>query len=123
MLRGRARAALGDPLAAADDLGAALRRFERPTPELVLERAALQRSAGTTHREAALRGLDEGIARLGPAYSLVRAAIELEVERESWAGALARSELLPEALRERPEWQTRRSAWLLALAREAEARR
>ena len=73
--------------------------------------------------DAALRGIDEGIARLGPAYSLVHAAIELEVERESWAGALARSEPLPEALRERPEWQARRSAWRLALGREAEARR
>jgi tetratricopeptide (TPR) repeat protein len=116
VLRGRARAALGDPLAAAADLGAALRRFERPTPELVLERAALQRSAGDL--DAALSGIDEGIARLGPAYSLLRAAIELEVEREGWAAALARSDALPEPLRERPEWQKRRGDWLLALGRE-----
>jgi tetratricopeptide (TPR) repeat protein len=121
VLRGRARAALGDPLAGAADLGAALLRFELPTPELVLERAALQRRAGEL--EAALRGLDEGIARLGPAYPLVRAAIELEAERERWAGALARSDALPEALRERPEWQARRSAWQRALGREAEDQR
>jgi hypothetical protein len=115
VLRGRAHAALGAPVAAAADLDAALRRLPEPTPELYLERAAAQQRAGPAHRDAALRGLDEGIARLGPAYSLVRASIELEVERERWAGALARSELLPDALRQRPEWQARRAAWLRAL--------
>lgn len=115
VLRGRARAALGDSRGAAADLDAALRRLPEPTPELYLERAAQQPP------DAALRGLDEGIARLGPAYALVRAAIELEVEREHYAGALTRSDALPEALRRQPEWQARRGDWLRALGHEAEA--
>jgi len=121
VLRGRARAALGDPLAGAEDLSAALRYSARPTPELYLERAALLQSRGDAQLGAALAGLDEGVARLGPAYVLVRAALELEVERERYAGALARFEALPEAVRQRPAWQARRGDWLVALGREAEA--
>ena len=121
VLRGRACAALGDPLAAAAELGAALRQIETPTPELYLERAALLRRAGEPQLAAALAGLDEGIARLGPAYALVEAAIEIEVERAHWAGALARSRALPAALLRQPEWHSRRGDWLRASVREAEA--
>ena len=122
VLRARARVALGQSEAAVADLGEALRRSDAPTPELYLERAALQRSAGAAHLGDAVAGLDEGIARLGPAHALVAAAIEIEVEREHWAGALARSEALSEALGRRPEWQARRADWLRAAGREDEAR-
>ncbi len=123
VLRGRARGVLGDPRAAVADLDAALRRIETPTPELYLERATRLRHAGDLHLDEALAGLDAGIERLGRAYVLVEAAIEIEVERENWTGALARSEGLSAALLRQPEWQARRGDWLRAAGHEAEAQR
>jgi hypothetical protein len=122
VLRARSSVALGDRPAAIADLTTALGRFAWPMPELYLERAALQRSLGTSQLPAALAGLDEGIARLGSAYTLVEAAIGIELELEHWAGAFARSDALPELLLRQPEWQARRADWLRASGREDEAR-
>ena len=60
ILRARAHAKLGDATAALADFNAGLALIAEPRPELVLERAALMPSP-----LAAIRSLDEGIARLG----------------------------------------------------------
>jgi tetratricopeptide (TPR) repeat protein len=102
ILRARARLATGDRVGAVADFDRAIALLPSPTPELYRERAALQQGA------AALAGLDEGIARLGPVVTLVRAVVDVAVRDGQPEAGLARLELLPAALLATPLWLTRR---------------
>jgi tetratricopeptide (TPR) repeat protein len=114
LVRARALAALqrvGDAIA---EMDRAITHAASPRPAHYLERArlivesggVLQRAAAGTSAEAsagprdaaggndavdrAIRGLDEGITRLGPVVTLQWYAIDLETERERYDAALAR---------------------------------
>ncbi|MEZ5542131.1 MAG: tetratricopeptide repeat protein [Pseudomonadota bacterium] len=85
--------ATGRPLAAAADYTRAILQFappRKPLPEYYLERARSYEAAGKMHLEAALRGLEDGIAVLGPVPTLVLYAAELEARLGRTDAALAR---------------------------------
>ena len=122
VVRGHAAVELGEPVMAARFLSAAIQHSEQPTPELYLERAQVLVSAGPKYVDQALRGIDEGLIRLGPVIKLIQYAIDLEQERGHYTAALARFETLPPQMRGHPKWITRRGEILAAAGRVKEAR-
>ena len=104
LIRSRILFRLGERLAAAADLTRAIGLLPRPTPEVYLERARALVAAGPEHIDPALRGLDEGIARLGPLVSLVQYGIEVERAHGRHRQALNRYDQLPDQLRRQPSW-------------------
>ena len=117
--RARVLAKLGSTADAIKDFTGAI--AQSPEPELYLERAE------TTVRDRkrideALNGLDEGIMRLGPIVTLQLPAIELELRRQNYEGALSRLDLIA-AQSERKETGLVRRGEILRLAgRDEEAR-
>jgi tetratricopeptide (TPR) repeat protein len=92
-----------------------------PEPELYLERA--QVTAGDAQRIAeALNGLDEGIKRLGPLVTLQLAAIDLELRRHNYDGALHRLDLIAAQSERKESWLVRRGEILKLAGRDEEAR-
>jgi len=121
VIRGRALGALGDRLAAAADYDRVIARLDPPEPEHYLQRARWLVAEGGVHVDAALRGIDEAIARLGPLVILIEFAIDVETGRGRHDAALARFASLPEVLAGRPDWLARRGDVLHAAGRIHEA--
>ena len=71
-----------------DEYARAIALASRPSPDTYFERARFLRAAGRL--PAAIRALDDGITRLGPLVSLEELAIDLELSRKNYDGALAR---------------------------------
>ncbi len=101
----RAKAALGQPLVAAEALDRAIANLDPPAPGDFLRRAELLAEAGRSER--ALSGLQEGLDRLGTLATLVEAAIAIEMARAAPERALAWLTKLPESQRARPAWRLR----------------
>jgi tetratricopeptide (TPR) repeat protein len=136
--RARALVQLGERRAAADSFGRAIALRPQPDPEDYLERAQALAGAGEAYLDEALRGLDEGMQKLGPLVALQLYAIDLERQRKKYDAALARLDHLaappaPEAGQERhasaaapanrsPGWLERRGEILEEAGRPAEAR-
>jgi tetratricopeptide (TPR) repeat protein len=91
--RARAHEAVVAPQAAADDYQRGVGLLPHPSVEQYLHRLRLQLAAGRP--EAALGGLDEAIAQLGPLPELEKPAITLEMEARRWQQALDRLKALP----------------------------
>jgi tetratricopeptide (TPR) repeat protein len=122
VFRARALAALGDPLAAAEDFSTAIRADETPRPEYFLERARALAAAGPDHVAQALEGLDEGLRLLGEPVTLQLFAIDLELERRNYDAALRRLErIASQSVRQEP-WLVRKASILEAAGRLEEAR-
>jgi tetratricopeptide (TPR) repeat protein len=121
VIRGRVLGALDEPLAAAADYDRVIARLDPPEPEHYLQRARWLIAEGDPHVDAALRGIDEAIARLGPLVTLVAFAIDVEAGRGRHDAALARVASLPSALADRPNWLVRRGDVLRAGGRDREA--
>lgn len=116
VLRGRAHRALGSDGAAITDFDSALSLLASPPPELFLERASLLPPA------AAIRSLDEGVARLGQVVTLHLRALALEESLGRIDEAAARLGRLA-AESERPEtWLKRRGDLFARAGRGREAR-
>ena len=94
LARARTLAQLERPLAAARDYDAVLTLLKSPAPEYYIERARLLATAGEGQFEEALRGLAEGLARLGPLVSLEQVALRLEIEAGRYTAALNRLDKL-----------------------------
>ncbi len=123
--RARALVKLGDPLAAVADYTRALAGFDedqRPEPEVYLERARALAALGDAHADAALRGLDEGLARLGQPVTLQLYAIEIEVERGRHDAALERLQAIADSAERQESWLVRRAEILEGAGRVGEAR-
>src|SRR5204862_6674176 len=118
--RGRVWLALGNAKHAADDFGRAIAGLKSPRPEHVIARRDALLSLG--RRAAAVRALDEGMARIGHVASLELAAIDLEVEMGREAHALRRLEALRAAAPANPVWVARRADRLRRAGRTPEAR-
>jgi predicted Zn-dependent protease len=88
--RARAFKELGNECDAAKDFTFAIEQLSLPAPELYLERAEALASLGEGHISKAIVGLDEGIEKLGPVVSLQGLAIELDLRRKNYEGALER---------------------------------
>ena len=120
--RARALVRLGEAEAAAADLTAAIAASPRPRPEYFTERARVVAAGGEPRIGEALRGLDEGIARLGPLVTLQLLAIELELRRHARDAALARVDMLAAASPRKETWLLRRGEILEQAGRLREAR-
>jgi predicted Zn-dependent protease len=116
VLRARAKVALADRAAALDDFNTALTRIASPPPELYLERAKLLSPA------AAVRSLDEGVARLGPVVTLHLAAIALEESLGQIDAAVSRLNRLAAESERKETWLKMRGDLLLRSGRGSEAR-
>jgi tetratricopeptide (TPR) repeat protein len=86
----------------------ALNRDAQSDPAHYLERARAQIAQGNDHEPAALAGLDEGIARLGPLVILELLAIDLELELRQYDNALARLERIAAQSPRKDKWLVRR---------------
>jgi tetratricopeptide (TPR) repeat protein len=120
LTRARARAALGEHAGAAADYTRALELMPRPEPDVYLERARALAAADRV--EEAVRGLDEGIARLGPLVTLELCAVDLERRLGRVDAALARVDLLASRSPRKETWLARRGEILDAAGRADEAR-
>ena len=90
LTRARLLMRLDQPLQAALDYDKVIAGLENPTPEYYLERAKALVAGGPEQTAQALAGLDEGIRRLGPLFTLVDFAIGLEVQAVRYDAALSR---------------------------------
>ena len=94
LIRARTLVRLGKPAESVADYDAAITHTPEPTPDLYHERAKVLAELGRIDDE--LRGLDEGMSRLGTLVSLQRLAIDIAVSAGRYDDALARSKTLPD---------------------------
>jgi tetratricopeptide (TPR) repeat protein len=122
--RARVLNALGKYVEAAKDFTGAIdnARNDSPRPEYFLERARALEAAGPSHIAEALTGLDDGVERLGEVITLQLYAVELELARANYEGALERLDLIAaRSVRQEP-WLVRKATILEAAGREEDAR-
>jgi predicted Zn-dependent protease len=119
VVRARARAVVGDAPHAREDYDRALSLAANP--DWFIERARLVRSSAGA--AAALSGLDEGLARLGPILTLTLEAIDGELSLGRHDAALARLDRLVTASGAHPHWSLHRGDILLAAGRKKDAHR
>jgi len=123
--RARVLVKLGQGSAAAKDYSRAImvaEKLGRPNPEYYLERArALAAEEGVPVDEA-LRGLDEGLRRLGPLTTLQLFAIDFELANNRYEAALARLETITAQSPRKEPWLARRGEILEQAGRAAQAR-
>ena len=123
--RARALARLGRSVQAADDFSRAIAQHQSPghaDPDLYLERARALAEGREPRLDEALRGLDEGMAALGPLVSLGIYAVDLEVRQRRYDAALMRIDRLAALSPRKESYLVRRGAILEAAGRPAEAR-
>ena len=121
MERGRANAQLGDAAQAVDDFNRGLEHLETVRPENFIERADVLRSQ--RRQEEALRGLEEGVRRLGPALPLQLVLVDLEIEMARIDAALARLDAIARTSERQDLWLVRRGEILRQAGRRGEAHR
>jgi len=120
--RARVLVTLGDRLAAAMDFTRAINQLSKPRPEYYLERAETLAAEGYERRDEALRGLDEGMVKLGPLVTLQLLAIDLELKKNRYDAALARLDQIAAAASRTETWLARRGEILEQAGRPDEAR-
>lgn len=84
------RNSLGQHVESAAEYTASISLSENPTPNLFIERARALAQAGDGYLDEAVRGLDEGIARLGEVITLEQAAADFELNEGRLEAAEAR---------------------------------
>jgi predicted Zn-dependent protease len=120
--RARTLVKLGQRLPGVADYTAAITNASEPIPELYIERAQALTEEGGSHLDAALKGLDEGIKKLGPLVTLQLYAIDLEIKQGRFAGALTRLDTVSSKSPRQETWLARRGEILRQAGRENEAR-
>ncbi len=122
--RAQARTGLERYLAAAKDYDIALASNEplhRPTH--YLERSKTLLAAGKKHVPRALAGIDEGLQKLGPAITLQLEAIDLELARNNYDGAIERLDEIAVKANRKETWLTRKAEILEKAGRPGDALR
>jgi tetratricopeptide (TPR) repeat protein len=119
--RARALVKLGKREAAVADFTSAIRLLAEPQPEFFLERAQALLADGRV--EEALRGLDEGVKRLGPIVTLQLYAIDLELGRKAYDAALARLATIEAQAARKESWLSKRGDIELLMGRPKDARK
>jgi tetratricopeptide (TPR) repeat protein len=119
-VRARLLVRTAEPAAASDDFAEAIRLSQEPGPDLFLERAEAMREAGRLAE--AIRGLDEGMQRLGPLITLNQAALDLEERSGRVEAALARIDRALASSAGGDHWLIRKGRLLERLERPLEAR-
>ncbi len=122
--RGRAKALEGEYREALGDFTAAITAYRgktgNPPPELFIERARTQVTAGV-EAAAVLRGLEEGLELLGQPVTLHLEALELEISSGRFRAALERLDRLAAVSVRQESWLARRGEILEAAGRDQEA--
>ncbi len=121
-LLGRARVLtrLGERRAAIADYSQAIAVAASPQPEEFLERASLQ--ASELGADEAIRGLDEGLERLGWVVTFQKAAIDYELKRQRPDQAAVRLETIIARANRKESWLAWKGEILLAAGKTQEAR-
>ena len=120
--RARVKRRLGAIEEAVADYDQAITFATQPEPDYYLERAELIASRGAEGIDRAIRGLDEGLARLGEPVTLALAAIELEVGAARYDAAIERIDVICSRTPRKELWLVRRGEVLEKAGRGAEAR-
>lgn len=120
--RARALGRLKDHAGAVAEFTRALALLAEPRPEYYLERAEADVAQGDERMDEAVRGLEEGMKRLGPIVTLQLAAIDLEVRGKKFDTALARIDHCAAASPRKESWLVQRGDILRLAGRHAEAR-
>ena len=93
-----------------------------PRPEYFLERARALEAAGPSHLAEALTGLDDGVERLGDVITLQLYAVDLELARGNYEGALERLDQISAGSVRQEPWLVRKATILEAAGRKEDAR-
>lgn len=109
-------------VAAAADFTRLLALIPEPTPDPYLERAQALMAAGPDYIDEALRGLDEGLARLGPFITLQLQALELKCALKRYDSALHRLGQVAANSPRKEIWLVRKGEILEQAGRVADAR-
>jgi tetratricopeptide (TPR) repeat protein len=120
VLRARSLAKLARDEEASVAFDRAIAAAKTPDPDVYYARGEHDFARGGEWRMRAIRGLDEGIAKVGGAMQLEELALRFETEMGEWDAALARIERLG-AASPRPERWRARAAELLERAGRDEA--
>jgi len=119
--RARARATLGERASAVQDYTKAIALLEDPWAQNYLERAEVLRSDGRL--DDAIRSLEEGLRRIGPAVPILLSLLDLELDAGRWDAALARLDAISAASERKDLWLVRRGEILRRAGRDGEADR
>jgi predicted negative regulator of RcsB-dependent stress response len=109
-------------VAAAEDYSRAIAYSSQPSPELYLERAQALTAEGGTYLDTALKGLEQGIQKLGPLVTLQLYAIDVELKRKQFDAALKRLDKVAAQSPRKETWLARRGEILQQAGRGEEAR-
>ncbi len=109
LARAAARVRLKDFVGAVDDFNAVLRVAPIPEPEWFIDRARALGSIHPPRYDEAIKGLDDGLARLGTGVvTMVLAAVDLEIKAGRVDQALARLDRAASAVARQESWVLRR---------------
>jgi len=110
-------------LEGARDYTRAINLCTEQRPELYYERAQALAGGGNTYVREAVRGLDEGIKKLGPLVTLELCAIDIEVKDKQYDTALARLDTMAAKSPRKETWLARRGDILVQAGKNEEARK
>ena len=119
LLKARCLVALGENDAAAKNFDRGIALAAAPEPDDYLDRSAVLLTLGRA--DEALRGLDDGLARIGPAVPLQLRAIDLEVSAGRIDVALDRLARAAASAPRREVWLEKRATLLRRAGRNLEA--
>jgi predicted Zn-dependent protease len=118
--RGRTLAKLNQCKAAATDFTRAIGLAQTLKPEYFIERAQALVQAGAPAE--ALRGLDEGIQKMGRLVTLELLALDIERQQKAYDAALKRIDQVSAQFQRKETWLVRRAEILREAGRKAEER-
>jgi tetratricopeptide (TPR) repeat protein len=119
-VRARVQAQIGNHRAAAEDFTRAIQIAPTGSPEFYIERAEALTADGA--KEEALRGLEDGIRKIGPLVTFQTQAADLEVALRRYDAALKRVDTVMARMQRKEGWLVRRAEILKLAGREKESK-
>jgi len=119
--RARTLVKLGRRLRAVDDYAHAIAGAAQPQPEMFLERAQALTNEGPAYLSQALKGIEEGIHKLGPLVVFQMFAIDVELKQQHVDAALARLDGIAAQSARKEKWLAQRGEILQQAGRNNEA--
>jgi tetratricopeptide (TPR) repeat protein len=120
-LRARCLVKMGQRLDGVKDYTRAIEFAADPQPELYLERAQALNDEGPVHYAEAVKGLEDGMKKMGPLVTLQLYAIDLEVKEKKYDAALARLDNASAASPRKETWLARKGEILQTAGRPDQA--
>jgi tetratricopeptide (TPR) repeat protein len=122
VVRARTLAKLERRVEAAADYTHAINVSTESRPELYFERAQVLAAEGGKHSKEAVRGLEDGMKKMGPLVTLQLCALDIEVKQKQYDDALKRLESITAKSPRKETWLARRGEILQEAGRKSEAR-